>query len=82
MENEIREKIQRMQIKAESLLQDNKRAFIKDTNDTYYFCDLLIVGETKLLFKPFKGNSFGEKVSLYWADILKIDEYKDLEVLE
>lgn len=75
--NEIKEKIQRMKIKAEEILAEDKRTFIIDSNNSYYFCDLLIVGENKLLFKPFKGNGEGKNISMYWADIIKIEEYQE-----
>jgi len=45
MENEIRNKIERWTIKAEAFLKNNTKAFIVDINNTYYFCDILFVGE-------------------------------------
>jgi len=75
--NELREQIQRWQIKAEILLKDNKRCFIKDSNNTYFWADILIIGEDKLLFQPFKRNNKGEQIQKYWADIIKFDEYKE-----
>lgn len=74
---DIREKILRWQIKAEALLDEDKRIFIKDSNNTYFFADILIVGETKISFKPFKGNNFDELTTRYWADILKFEEYRE-----
>ena len=75
--NEIREKIERWKIKAESLLREDKRIFVKDNNNTYFWADILIVGESKLYFKPFKGNNAGEKMDKYWADIIDFDEYRE-----
>lgn len=75
--NEIQEKILRWKIKADSFICEDKRVFLVDINNTYYFCDLLIIGETKLLFQPFKGNNSGEKIERYWADIIKFEEYKE-----
>jgi len=77
MNNETRNTIERLQLKAEQLLAEDKRAFIVDYNNTYFFCDILIVGENKITFKPFKGNSFGETVTKYWADILRVEEYQE-----
>ena len=74
---DIREKILRWQIKAEALLSENKRVFIKDSNNTYFLADILIVGEIKISFKPFKGNNFNKVTTRYWADILKFDEYRE-----
>lgn len=73
--NEIKEKIQRWKIKADILISEDKRAFIIDVNNSYFFCDILISGEERLLFKPFKGNDSGKNVEKYWADITKFEEY-------
>ena len=74
---DIREKILRWQIKAEALFKEGKRVFIKDSNETYFAADILIVGESKISFKPFKGNNCNETVTRYWADILKFKEYRE-----
>ena len=79
MDNEIREKIERFKLKAEQIISENKRAFIIDSNNTWFFCNLLIVGENKLMFNPFKGNNSGENVQKYWADIIKLEEYRENE---
>ena len=71
-----------MKIKAKVILKENKRAFIKDTHNTYFFCDILIIGEDRVLFYPFKGNGEGEKVERFWADILDLQEYKERVVEE
>jgi hypothetical protein len=77
--NELRQKIEGWQIKADALICEDRRAFIIDSNNTYFFCDLLINGKTRLLFIPFKGNNSGEKIERYWADIIKFEEYIDKE---
>ena len=79
MENDLREKLERFKIKAEEFLKDDVRAFIVDVNDTYYFCDIIFVGETTLLIQNFKGPRTGEKEKLFWADIVKFEEYKEVE---
>ena len=81
MTNEIREKIERYKIKAEDFLKTNTRAFIIDTNDTYYFCDIVIVGEEGLYVQNFKGPREGQKERIFWADIVKFEGYKDKEEL-
>lgn len=73
----IREKIERFKLKSEQLLKENKRAYIKDIYNTYFFCDILFVGENTIIFKPFRLNNINEKVTKYWADIIKIEEYKE-----
>lgn len=80
MDNEIRNKIERMKIKAEELQSENVQAFIVDSNNTFYFCDIIIVGENKITFEPFKGNGQGETIRRFWADILDVREYVDREV--
>jgi len=77
MENELRDKIERFKIKAEGFLKDNIKAFIVDINDTYYFCDILFVGDTYLIIQNFKGIRKYEKERLFWADIVKFEEYKE-----
>jgi len=76
MENEIRDKIERFKIKAEGFLKEDIRAFIVDINDTYYFCDILFVGENYLLVQGFKGTRKLEKDRLFWGDVVKLEEYK------
>lgn len=79
MEEELRNKIERFKIKAEGFLKDNIKAFIVDINDTYYFCDIILVGENYLVVKDFRRE---DKERLFWADVVKFEEYKDKEVDE
>ena len=79
MENEIRNKIERFKIKAEGFLKADVRAFIVDVNDTYYFCDIILVGDLSLLIQNFKGKREGQKEKLSWADVVKFEEYKDVQ---
>ena len=76
----LKEKIERFKLKSELLLKENKRAFIIDLYNNYYFCDILLVGEKYLVVQGFDGVRKGEKDRLLWADVLKIEEYKDKEV--
>jgi len=75
--NEIREKILRWQIKAEILLKEDIKIFIKDINGTYFWAEILIVGEDKITFQPFKKNNEGEHITKYWSDIVKFEEYME-----
>lgn len=77
MTNELREKIERWTILAESLLNTDTRAFIIDYNDSYFFCDLIFVGKDKIMFKPFKGNNEGIKTTKFWGQIKDLKEYKE-----
>ena len=80
METDIRERLERLKIKAEEFLKDDTRAFIVDVNDTYYFCDIILVGETTITVQNFKGPRANQQEKLYWADVVKLEEYKDKEV--
>jgi len=78
-EHEIREKIERWKIKAEDFLKENIKAFIVDINDTYYFCYIMFVGDSCLHVQHFKGKKKAEKEKIYWADVIRFDEYKEKE---
>ncbi len=82
MENELRDKIERFKIKAEGFLKEDIRAFIVDINDTYYFCDILFVGDIYLVVQGFKGARKLEKDRLFWSDVVKLEVYKEKEVDE
>lgn len=75
MADEIRDKIERWKIKAEGFLKENIRAFIVDINNTYYFCDIIFVGETSIHVQHFEGHKKLEKERLFWSDIVKFEEY-------
>ena len=79
MENDLRQTLERFKIKAEGFLKDDVKAFIVDVNDTYYFCDIILVGETTILIQNFKGPRVGQQEKLSWADVVKFEEYKDRE---
>lgn len=79
MKNDLRETMERWRVKAEILLKNNTRAFIVDIYDTYYFCDLLLVGEDTVMFQCFKGNNSGTRKTLLWVDVIKFEEYKEKE---
>jgi hypothetical protein len=38
---------------------------------------LVLFGDTRLIFIPFKGNKSGEKVVLFWADVINLEEYRE-----
>lgn len=81
MTNELRTTIERFKIKAEDFLDNDIRAFIVDVNNTYYFCDILLVGSEGIYVQIFKGTKQGEKIRIFWADIVRFDEYKEKEEL-
>ncbi len=77
MTNDLREKIERWKILAESLLKTNTKAFLVDTNDTYHWCNIILVEEDRITIKTFKGNNAGIDKRLFWADVTKFEEYKE-----
>jgi hypothetical protein len=82
MDNGIQEKIERFKIKAEEFLKENNKCFIIDVLDNYYFCEILFVGENYLVVQDFKGLRKFEKTRLWWADVIKLVEYKEKEELK
>lgn len=64
--------MERLKIKADYFLDNNIKAFIKDNYDTYYFCDILLVGEIYLTIYDFKRK---EKFRLMIIDLKDIKEY-------
>ncbi len=77
MEEGIRDKIERLKVKAELLLSNNTKVFIKTIHNDYYFCDILLIGEIYLFVYNFAGKRKGEKDRLIWTDISEIYEYKE-----
>lgn len=73
----IMDKIERWKILADLLLKEDKRVFIKDIDDNWYFADILLVGEETLTIQCFAPEDrTGEKIVLYWALIKLFEEYK------
>tara|TARA_R100000789_G_scaffold83855_1_gene79470 strand:+ start:134 stop:397 length:264 start_codon:yes stop_codon:yes gene_type:complete len=79
MEQGTKDKIERLKDKADFFIDNNIKAFVKDNYNNFYFCQILLVGETHLLVKNFAGKRAGENDRLLWIDIDDIKEYK-LEV--
>ena len=79
MEEELRTKIERWKIKSETFLKNDTRAFIVDANDQYYFCNILFVGEDTIEVQGFIGKLMNVKSSIYWADVIKLEEYRERE---
>ena len=78
MENEITEQIERWKIKAEALKVSNRQAFIKDINDTWYFCDILDWDEYVLRVKHFKGEKIDKVEEIFWCEITLLEKYKEV----
>lgn len=79
MEKEnIKEMISRWKLLAEDFLKNDKRVYVKDIYGTYYFADLIFVGESSFEVQCFAPiDKSGKKFVLYWANISKFDEYME-----
>ncbi len=76
------ERIKRFKEKAQFFLENSLKAFIKDSSNNFYFCDILVIGETHLSVYNFAGNRFGEESQILWIDIETFSEYKEKGELE
>ena len=79
MEMDIKEKVERLRAKAEIFLADNLKAFIIDTSDNYYFCEIIFVGENCIHVQHFTGKKKFEKDRIFYPDIIKFEEYEKRE---
>lgn len=78
----LKEVIERWRILGEVLLKENKRVYVRDIHRNFYYADLLLIGEDTLEIQCFEPeNRAGQKFVLYWANIVKFDEYKKEEEL-
>ena len=79
MEEGIKEKIERWKVKAKAFLKNDTKCFITDTLNNYYFCEVIFVGEDCIHVQGFTGKLMGEKSRIYWADVIKFEEYMERE---
>lgn len=79
MENGKRNQGQRLKALADIFLQEDKKVFIKDFEDNYYFGDILLVGDSSLTFYCFGPEQrSGKNITIYWPNIVILEEYKDM----
>ena len=74
---QLKYKIERWKLKAEGFLKENTRAFVVDIENTYYFCDIIFVGDTYLYVQNFREDKPVERIKLFWADVIRFDEFKE-----
>ena len=79
MEQGIREKAERFKVKAEIFLNKKIQAFIVDVENNFYFCDIKSVGENFVSVFCFAGKRKGKSDKLYFIEILRFEEYEELE---
>ena len=74
----IKEKSERWKATAEIFLKQNIQAFIKDTSDNIYLCDILFVGEDSLTVQCFAPSQRKDrKIVLYYPLITRMEEYRE-----
>ena len=76
----IKETIERFKILAEGFLKDNIRVAIIDIENSFYFADILFVGDDRLTIQCFAPEKkSGQKFYLDWASIIKLNRYEERE---
>jgi len=74
----VKDKFERYKALAEIFLKDNIPAAIKDSENNYYFCRILFVGEEKIRVHCFGPTQRGgKKFDLYYPLIVKFEEYEE-----
>jgi hypothetical protein len=74
MEIGIKDKIERMRVLGDLWFNEDKKVFIKDLEDNWYFCKIIIVGEDTVLIECYSPEDRkGLRFQLYWANIVKFD---------
>jgi len=78
---DVAESIERLKLKAQVFLDENKKAFVKDIYDNWFSCYLQKSDDpSKLKVKNFTGHRFEEgKIfeDIYWADVVDIKDFKE-----
>lgn len=79
MEKEqIQEKILRWQLLADEYAKTNSNVFIKDILGNYYFCKIVLVGETKITVDIYAPEQrAGTREYLEWLKIMEFDEVRE-----
>ena len=76
MDQGLRNKIQELRNKASFFLSNEISAFIKDKNNSYYFCKILPSNETHLILYNFEGKKKDTESKILWVDVKSINEYE------
>ncbi len=79
MEEEIKEKVERMKIKAKAFLKEKIKAFIIDISDNFRFCEIKEVSDNWIIIEDFTGRRMGEITRYFWTDIKTFEEYQEKE---
>lgn len=79
MEQGIKDKVERFKAKADIFLVKDIKAFIVDSENNYYFCDLVFSGDVYIEVIGFAGRRNGQRDKIFFVDILRFEEYEELE---
>lgn len=79
MEQGIKDKVERTKVKAKIFLEKNIKTFIVDIDNNYYFCDLKSIEEDFLIVIGFAGRRKFETDKIFFIDIIRFEEYEELE---
>ena len=77
---DIKNKILQWQLLAEQWFSENQNVFIKKLNGDYYFCKIVLVGETKIsvdIYAP--DQRAGKRESIDWLEIEMFDKVREGE---
>ena len=79
MEKEqIQEKILRWQLLADGYAKTNSNVFIKDILGNYYFCKIVLVGETRILVDVYAPEQrAGKRENIEWLKIMEFDKVRE-----
>ena len=76
----VKERIEQWKLTAEIFLKDNVPAYIRDTSDNLYFCNILSTSENIIMVKCFGPEQRkDEKKEIYWSLISRFDKYNQEE---
>ncbi len=74
----IKNKILQWQLLAEQWLSENQNVFIKKLNGDIYFCNIVLVGETKITVDAYAPEQRARKREpIDWLEIEKFDKVRE-----
>jgi hypothetical protein len=77
----IMERILRWQLLAEQYFQDNENVFIKTLNGDFYFCKIVLIGETKICVDVYAPEQRANtRENLDWLNIETFDKVREVGV--
>jgi hypothetical protein len=73
---EFKERMARWQVLADLWILNNKKVFIKDISNNYYFADIKSFDQLTITIKCFAPADREDKdYQICWADIITFEEY-------